>query len=143
MQDGKYKLIWDVFMMIILLFVAVILPYRMAFYDNDSSLSWMSIWLIIDVLFFIDMILTFCTTYTHELTNVEVFDHKKIALKYLKSWFIIDLLSCLPFDIMIEGKSSFNILARITRTSRLYKMIRLLRLLKILQIAKKNKIIAG
>ena len=123
--------------MIILLFVAVILPYRMAFYDNDPSKSWMSIWLIIDVLFFIDMILTFCTTYTHELTNVEVFDHKKIALKYLKSWFIIDLLSCLPFDLMVPGQANFNILTRIIRTSRMYKLHRLLRLLKVLNIAKK------
>jgi len=103
MQDSKYKLIWDVLIMIILLFVALILPYRMAFYDNDPSIGWMLIWNIINVIFFVDIILTFCTTYTHELTNIEVVNHKNIALKYLKGWFIIDLLSCLPFDIMIEG----------------------------------------
>ena len=121
----------DIFIMIILVFVAIILPYRMAFYDSDPSPAWMSIWLIIDVVFLVDIILTFCTTFTDSFTNVEVFDHKRIALKYLKSWFVIDLISCIPFDIIIEGQSSFNTIARISRTSRLYKMIRLLRLLKI------------
>jgi hypothetical protein len=122
---------WDIFIMIILVFVAIILPYRMAFYDSDPSPAWMSSWLIINVVFLVDIILTFCTTYTDSFTNVEVFDHKRIAIRYLKGWFAIDLISCLPFDIMIEGQSSFNTIARISRTSRLYKMIRLLRLLKI------------
>ena len=69
--------------------------------------------------------------FTASFTNVEVFDHKRIAIRYLKGWFVIDLISCIPFDIIIEGQSSFNTIARISRTSRLYKMIRLLRLLKI------------
>ena len=117
--------------MIILVLVAIILPYRRALADIVPSPALMSIWLIIDVVFLADVMLTFCTTFTDSFTNVEVFDHKRIANRYLKGWFVIDLISCIPFDIIIEGQSSFNTIARISRTSRLYKMIRLLRLLKI------------
>ena len=122
--------------MFVLCFVAIILPYRMALYDDDPNIGWLVTWLVIDVLFFIDLILTFFTTYT-DSTNNEVTSHKKIAIRYLKGWFIIDLISCLPFDIMIPGHSSFNILTRIMRTSRMYKLLRLLRILKVIKMAQK------
>ena len=122
--------------MSVLFFTAIILPYRMALYDDDPDLGWLVTWLIINGLFFTDLILTFCTIYT-DSTNNEVTSHKKIAIRYLKGWFIIDLLSCLPFDLMVPGQANFNILTRIMRTSRMYKLLRLLRLLKVLNIAKK------
>jgi hypothetical protein len=40
-------------------------------------------YIIADSLFFIDMILTFFTTYTDDLTLIEVYDKKKIAIHYL------------------------------------------------------------
>ena len=88
--------------MLLLLFVAVILPYRMAFYEYDPNVGWVSVWLIINVFFLGDIIITFLTTYTNS-NNLEVTSHKKIAIRYLKGWFIIDLISCIPFDILIEG----------------------------------------
>ena len=56
---------WDIFIMILLLFVAVILPYRMAFYEDDPNVGWVSVWLIINVFFLGDIIITFLTTYTN------------------------------------------------------------------------------
>ena len=125
--------------MLVLVFVSIILPYRMAFYDNENSVAWTCVWLFIDVYFLIDVILTFFTTFTDAETNVEVANHKRIAIKYLKGWFFIDILSIIPFDIIIDGNSSYNILARILRTSRLYKLLRLLRLMKIIKLAKNDK----
>ena len=84
------------------------------------------------------MIITFFTTYT-DSDNQEVTSHKRIAIRYLKGWFIVDIISCLPFDVMISGQSSFNILPRILRVSRIYKLIRLLRILKILKLVKSEK----
>ena len=124
--------------MFLLLFVAVILPYRMAFYEDDPSVGWVSVWLIINVFFVVDLIITFFTTYT-DSDNQEVTSHKRIAIRYLKGWFIVDIISCLPFDVMISGQSSFNILPRILRVSRIYKLIRLLRILKILKLVKSEK----
>jgi len=52
----------------------------------------------IDVVFFLDIVLNFHTTYVSPTGEV-ISDPKLIRLNYLKSWFIIDLLSCLPYDI--------------------------------------------
>lgn len=53
---------------------------------------------IVDVIFFIDIVLNFHTTFVGPGGEV-VSDPKIIRMNYLRSWFIIDLLSCLPYDI--------------------------------------------
>ena len=53
---------------------------------------------IVDILFFIDMIVIFNTAITtDEFETIE--DHKSIAVYYLSGWFLIDLVSILPFDL--------------------------------------------
>ena len=85
------------------------------------------------------MILTFFTTYTDNYTNMEVLSHKKIAIQYFKGWFLIDVLSIMPFDAIFSSKSNINTVIRVSRTSRLYKMLRILRLFKILKMARNDK----
>ena len=53
---------------------------------------------IVDVVFFLDIVLNFHTTYVSQTGEV-ISDPKLIRQNYIKSWFIIDLLSCLPYDI--------------------------------------------
>jgi potassium voltage-gated channel Eag-related subfamily H member 5 len=53
---------------------------------------------IVDVVFFLDIVLNFHTTYVSQSGEV-ISDPKQIRLNYFKSWFVIDLLSCLPYDI--------------------------------------------
>ena len=90
--------------MVVLIFVAIVLPYRLAFYEEDTSKAWMIAWLLINFLFFLDIFVTFFTSITDKETNVEIFDHKKIAINYLKGWFFIDIISCVPFDLLAEGQ---------------------------------------
>jgi len=53
---------------------------------------------IVDVVFFLDIVLNFHTTFVSHTGEV-ISDPKLIRINYLKSWFLIDLLSCLPYDI--------------------------------------------
>lgn len=53
---------------------------------------------IVDVVFFIDIVLNFHTTFVGPGGEV-VSDPKVIRKNYFKSWFLIDLLSCLPYDV--------------------------------------------
>ena len=56
---------------------------------------------LIDILFIVDIIVNFRTSYTNALTGYEILDPKMIAATYLKGMFWIDLLSVLPFDLLI------------------------------------------
>jgi len=53
---------------------------------------------IIDVIFGIDIVLNFRTSYIIEATGVELFQPSLIALHYLKGRFFIDLVATVPFD---------------------------------------------
>lgn len=51
--------------MILLIYTAFITPIRLAFID-EINLVWLTIGLIIDILFFIDILITFNTAYFNE-----------------------------------------------------------------------------
>ncbi|XP_070144673.1 potassium voltage-gated channel protein eag [Drosophila kikkawai] len=73
-------------------------PYNVAFKNKTSEdVSLLVVDSIVDVIFFIDIVLNFHTTFVGPGGEV-VSDPKVIRMNYLKSWFIIDLLSCLPYD---------------------------------------------
>ncbi len=81
------------------MFTTIVVPYRLAFVDVEP-LSWQIVYYVINGFFLVDCFVNFFTTYTDDEKNVEITDRKKICLNYLKSWFLIDLMSCLPFDLI-------------------------------------------
>lgn len=66
-------------------------------------MSWFVFYTICDTFFLIDLILTFFTSVNDEKKVYEITDKKVIAKKYLKGWFWVDLISILPFDIMLRN----------------------------------------
>lgn len=84
----------------LLLVVSLIVPVRLAFVEQESN-SWFAFYIITDVFFLIDLILTFFTSVPDEKRVYEITDKEIIAKKYLKGWFWVDLVSILPFDIML------------------------------------------
>lgn len=134
--DNNKKDVWDLFMTIILLTSCVVTPYEIAF-ENDISEHISGIQIFdwsMDILFLIDMIVIFNSAkYTEDYDIID--NRKVISCDYLKGWFTVDLVSCLPFDIMFEH-SSYNKLVRVARISKLYKLVKLTKLLRILKIIK-------
>ena len=71
--------------------------YRLVFID--FNLSWFILGKIIELFFFIDIIINSLSTYQNE-EGVYCNDYSKIRSRYLKSWFTIDFLTIIPFDII-------------------------------------------
>jgi hypothetical protein len=61
-----------------------------------------------------------------------------IAKNYISSWFIIDVISVIPFDVLLQS-GNLNDLFRFARIGKLYKMLRILRLVKILKLIRSNR----
>ena len=64
---------------------------------DSCSLS-LSLNSVVDVVFAIDILLNFHTTFVGPGGEV-VSDPAIIKRNYIKTWFVIDLLSCLPYDV--------------------------------------------
>lgn len=143
-QNHKYKIYWDIFIIVLLLFVCVVIPFRIAFVKVQDS-AWTLTFAIIDGFFFVDMVLTFFTSVSDEQKMTEISDKKVIAKRYFEFWFWVDIVSIFPFDQfskIITGSSQSNtastVLVRSLKMGKISKLIRLMRLLKVFKIMKNS-----
>ena len=59
----------------------------------------------VDIMFIIDILINFRTTYVSENDEV-VSQPSKIAVHYFRGWFIIDLVAAIPFDLLLFGSDT-------------------------------------
>lgn len=78
---------------------------------------------IIDFLFLIDIIVNFFSAYYNE-KYILIDKRTQIACNYIKGWFIVDVVSILPFNL-ISGGQNYGKLVRLTKLNRLYKLVKL------------------
>ena len=98
--DEYKQNVWDMILTLVLIFTCMVTPYRVAFIEEETQ-TWNVINIIIDSMFFIDIILIFNSAY-YENEFELVDDRKKIAKNYLKSWFMFDLLAVIPFEFIVR-----------------------------------------
>lgn len=78
--------------------MAITVPYRIPF-EDVTPLSWVYLDNVIDSIFIIDVILNFFTAYEDE--NGELITERNlIAKNYMKTWFIVDLVSSVPITLI-------------------------------------------
>lgn len=137
-SESMFKRVWDILIALTLLYTATIMPYRAAFEEEYFWSAWVVFELVLDGIFIVDIGVNFHSEVTMEDGTVET-DRRKIAFLYLKSWFIIDFVACLPFTIADYylstedqnlNSGSYNNIMRLSKLPRLYKLLRVVRLVK-------------
>jgi len=71
----------------------------------------------VDIIFLLDIVITFNLGYVDDNFNLNI-SYIKIARTYIKGWFILDIITIMPYKIMIEY--------------RLFGFIKLLKIIKYL-----------
>eukprot|EP00058_Branchiostoma_floridae_P002188 XP_002587676.1 hypothetical protein BRAFLDRAFT_126737 [Branchiostoma floridae] len=130
---SMFKSGWDFIILLATFYVAVVVPYNVAFAlpcekgrgPNFTKPSFVSD-VIVEMLFIVDIILNFRTTYVTSSGQV-VYDARSIALNYAKTWFFVDLMAAVPFDLL------YAVNVEITSFVHLMKTVRLLRLARLMQ----------
>ncbi|KAL4438790.1 hypothetical protein ABPG74_013463 [Tetrahymena malaccensis] len=102
--NSQIHKIWSPILLCLVFYSATILPYRIAFQD-DIPYGWDIFDYVIDGLFWIDLVINMFSTY-YDDDNQLVKSRKVVVLNYLKSWFIVDLICCIPIDLLVEQFSS-------------------------------------
>ncbi|KAJ8385456.1 hypothetical protein AAFF_G00189080 [Aldrovandia affinis] len=137
---SPFKAVWDWLILLLVIYTAIFTPYSAAFLLNDleeqkrrkcgyscSPLNVVD--LIVDIMFIIDILINFRTTYVN--LNEEVVSHTgKIAIHYFKGWFLIDMVAAIPFDLLIFGSGS-------DETTTLIGLLKTARLLRLVRVARK------
>lgn len=130
-QNSKFKFWFDMMIISLASFNVFTIPFIIAFDPPEANSWWYStiVWLI-NIIFVIDIIINFRTTFINNRTGDEVWEPKMIAKRYLlgpKFW--IDLLSALPLDQIISKgilRDSFSLLGML-------KAVRVMRLSTVIQ----------
>ncbi|AWP17761.1 Potassium voltage-gated channel subfamily H member 4 [Scophthalmus maximus] len=124
------KALWDWLILLATFYVAVTVPYNVSFTPYADTVTAARSTIVSDIavemLFIIDIILNFRTTYVSQSGQV-VYQARSICIHYATTWFFVDLVAALPFDLLY----AFNI--TVTSLVHLLKTVRLLRLLRLLQ----------
>ncbi|KAI4895959.1 hypothetical protein NFI96_029649, partial [Prochilodus magdalenae] len=137
---SPFKAVWDWLILLLVIYTAIFTPYSAAFLLNDReerkrrecgySCSPLNVVdLMVDIMFIIDILINFRTTYVN--ANEEVVSHPgKIAVHYFKGWFLIDMVAAIPFDLLIFGSGS-------DETTTLIGLLKTARLLRLVRVARK------
>ncbi|XP_073488672.1 voltage-gated inwardly rectifying potassium channel KCNH2 isoform X2 [Aquarana catesbeiana] len=151
---SPFKAVWDWLILLLVIYTAIFTPYSAAFLLNNQedvssencsySCNPLSVVdLMVDIMFIIDILINFRTTYVN--TNEEVVSHPgKIAIHYFKGWFLIDMVAAIPFDLLIFGSGTEELRKRIEEsaksrreTTTLIGLLKTARLLRLVRVARK------
>lgn len=162
LPDNKLRMAWNLITLVLLLYTASFVPYATSFLETDSP--GLAIWeWIVNGLFMFDLVINFISAYENSDKNIEV-RMRVITKNYLGSWFLFDLLACIPFSLLsasptpsvvvpavattiqslINANSTFEIAPvnaeknasanKLIRLARLPRLYRLLRILRLFKI---------
>ena len=133
-----------------LIFTALVTPWEVSFLPTPA-IEFFTINRIVDAIFMLDVLLNFCLMY-QEGSRAEgrrwVFDPKKIACRYIKGWFTIDVLSIAAsaFDVqafVLAKRSSEQAAFSAEEAQNLYllRIVRVLRLVKLLRLVRGSRLL--
>jgi len=150
MPDSSIRLNWSYVVIFLLFYTSYITPYRVVYVDTTEYTDpWFFVETAVDILFFIDILITMNSAYIDEKGKLIV-DRCQILTTYLKTWLFLDLIGIFPFyllDTLMAGSEdtlsvgdNYNDVLKFLRFPRLYRLIRIARLVKFIKKAKAMKI---
>ncbi|PIA41016.1 hypothetical protein AQUCO_02300057v1 [Aquilegia coerulea] len=133
--DYKYRR-WEEFMGFLMIYYAWAYPFEIAFLKAPSLSGLQIAGTIVDLFFVMDIVCTFFVAYNDKTTGLLVNDSRKIALRYLSTWFVLDLVSTLPYEALgylITGKTKMALPYYLLRALRFWHLGKVKQLFKRLE----------
>merc|ERR1719201_3224728 len=130
---------WDQYMTCLLLFTAIVTPPEVCFSKSVELNVLFFINRIVDFSFLCDMGINFNLSYEDKTSNEMVYRRSTIAMHYLKTWFVLDLISIIPFDVLGLNNGADTGVSRLQglRVLRVFRLVKLLRIIRAGRIVKR------
>ncbi|KAM6919933.1 voltage-gated inwardly rectifying potassium channel KCNH6-like [Lycodopsis pacificus] len=150
---SPFKAVWDWVILLLVIYTAIFTPYSATFLLSDQEEAAMQtcgyscsplnvVDLIVDIMFIVDIIINFRTTYVNSNDEV-VSQSSRIAVHYFRGWFLIDMVAAIPFDLLIYRSGEEVVRGggrerrRQIRTTTLIGLLKTARLLRLVRVARK------
>ena len=138
--NSVFKSTWNIIILNFVVFQAIVIPPRIAF-EEEISDAWLWTDNIIDIFFMVDIFINFSCAIEDESGDL-IINRKKIALRYLQGWFVLDLASCFPITIIQQimgistAKGNTSKFVKLVKIPRIFRIIRLVKIFKLLNKSK-------
>lgn len=106
--NSKIKKTWNSVLLLCVGISGVFMPYHVCFFSRNSTWKWIKF--IQDLIYVADICISFISAYMYH-DHTLVTSKRQIATNYLKSWFFLDFLSCLPYQFLEYPYSMFSLLS--------------------------------
>lgn len=124
--QSKFLVYWSYLILFISIYNITTIPYRFGFWSDPVDMTGDVIFLLVldylgDLCYIFGMYISLHTAYVDN--GIIVWDRKKIRERYLKSWFVVDFCTSIPFDLLqiIYGRIvPFVRLPKVLRLAQVY-----------------------
>ena len=99
-HSSRFRAAWDVCAAGLVITSCLLVSYQLAFVHHVTFFGSVIVYAI-DLFFLIDILLNFRTSYRRG--GEDISDRPRIARRYLRSLFVVDLLATVPFDALLLG----------------------------------------
>ena len=137
------KMAWDAFIGVLIIYSVLVIPMQIgfpAFSGPDGNVGQSALYFeyAMDFIFLFDMAAAFNTAYYSADDDAYVTIRPLIAQNYLRTWFTVDLLSTVPWDLVLSAATAgesgnAGVLVQLVKTLRL---LRIFKLFKIFNVAR-------
>lgn len=129
---SRNLMLWDALVAICVCSSMFHVPLRIAMYWWEYDIVYKTYSIAVDVISLIDVAVHFRTAF--KSPSGVVSDPRIVAKQYLTTWFVVDILAAIPFDIVVPSvNSSHRKTLKILKYFRLPKLLRMGRLLRVIR----------
>ncbi|KAG8055379.1 hypothetical protein GUJ93_ZPchr0001g30503 [Zizania palustris] len=121
--DPRYK-VWEKILILLVVYSAWICPLEFAFLRYLPRAPFV-VDDVVNGFFAVDIMLTFFVPFVDKKTYLLIDDPKKIAIRYLSSWFIFDVCSTFPFHsiiLLLFNKHEYGLGFKFLNVLRLWRL---------------------
>ena len=127
--ESRFKILWEIYLLLITIAVTIVAPLMVVF-EMTITPTLLIFDIVVTITFTVDIIIHFNTAFI--LRRELITDRRRIAVRYLKSWFFWDVIATVPLAwFFVPGRyASVNRILRFSRLARLFKLFGSSRTLK-------------
>ncbi|KAJ4880863.1 Potassium channel AKT2/3 [Raphanus sativus] len=125
-MDSRHRW-WESIMVLLVAYSSLVYPFEVAFLRSSPKRTLCITDNIVDSFFAVDIVLTFFVAYIDRRTQLLVREPKQIAVRYLSTWFVMDVASTIPFNaigFLITGTCKLNLTCSLLGLLRFWRLRR-------------------
>eukprot|EP00397_Hematodinium_sp_SG-2012_P008654 GEMP01008720.1.p1 GENE.GEMP01008720.1~~GEMP01008720.1.p1 ORF type:complete len:706 (+),score=85.69 GEMP01008720.1:232-2349(+) len=133
--------VWNMVLAFLVVYLTFALPYEMATYWRPMGHAYETVAFIIDIVFALDIPINFRTAFIVREEQKVVYKSRAVAIQYLKTWFLFDLVSTIPWESIIPSGAGRD--KTMLSFSHVYRLPKLVRVTKVLRVLRSTALYVG